>query len=1238
MRPARSRRVQAQRKFAQGAYMPPAAVAVVTTDTRQNTVQDPNVTINHVSATSLLDTVAMEGLHTHLQPVVLLERLRGRKPSSDAPPSPAPPSPAPPICAPPPPASPALPVLPRTKLNIMVKIKHTMSLRTRRKPTNKYRDSEKFVVPHNSGKRRTTKRRLTNPTSKSSHSKKSRGEPSEFSLEDNQPLTIYFGKCNSKAKAEAPVQGAAQQPAQDQMLQAAQEPVQAPMLEAAQEPPPNPMDESMQPVQEPEQDLMQEALQQPVHELVQQPVEEPVQQLAPEPVQQLAPEPVQQPAQEPVQQPAQAPVWALDDINRQNRSDNVLEGAVPVQSEGGVPVPCIAQKWRSVQGVINATKEELDSRCKQCAPCVRIDKLMKLSELLHTQLDLPNGSHTNANDDKNDEAMVSPDADQGHLYLDLLPKHPNVVMKINTHIVHGKELMSACLIPRNESKTNKQEFVLEEQEHLLDQLIETLSLNNKTDNRVTRRASVSSIVSITDDSDDAESLSRETEDQLTVQRKKKRQQRPAKKRNNNLRARVQQQKLKDLLRIEAKGTSLARGKTRVQEQVDESDSDSDDDEATLEQLTPQVPESVTPQEEGLEVGTSSDANATGTGASPQTPEGGGIVDAPIFRPTKEEFNDPIEYFEKIWPEAAKFGICKVVPPEGWNPTCRITDDLRFDVSNQYIPRLLNRWGPAARELSAIKLCLYQQRIKLVRPAVLDGVEVNLPKLYHTIQKHGGLENVMNKKRWTKVSDEMRLPKHPILDKKLDNMYVKYLLPYDTLTSQERQEILGKVERGWNKKNQKLLERAMNPLHRQKRMLGLSDSSDDDSEDEETALAISEAEDCIMKGAVMNPPRFKRVARHMYENILGPGAEANGPPSLEEIEEKYWRYVTQGTEHLCVYTAAIDTGEQGHGFTKNKNEPFGKHPWNLKMISQNPRNILRYLGPVLGVTVPTLHLSMLFSTSCWHKDPHTLPWQEYQHSGPTRIWYGIANEQTDRFRMAVETVCPTYAQNKGLWLSTDITMIPPNVLREQNVCLSRVTQAAGEFIVAFPRAYTCCISTGYTESESVYFAPVSWLANIHEAFQEARESCEPTMFSMEQLLYQIGKDPRTERDVLAILQPIYDKMLRDEVTNRQMLQERGIAFVNQNSTSSKRKRSGLAFNSREHDECDYCRATLFLSKVKGLTGRNESLCLEHALKLMDVGRYSLRDISQSEVHVLVTVKELNTVGDDIKRRLQNIKRL
>lgn len=65
---------------------------------------------------------------------------------------------------------------------------------------------------------------------------------------------------------------------------------------------------------------------------------------------------------------------------------------------------------------------------------------------------------------------------------------------------------------------------------------------------------------------------------------------------------------------------------------------------------------------------------------------------------------------------------------------------------------------------------------------IGGMEVDLPHLYQTVQSLGGLKEVIEKKKWQKVADGMKIPKSA-QDRvtKLDDIYCKYLLPYDTLS-------------------------------------------------------------------------------------------------------------------------------------------------------------------------------------------------------------------------------------------------------------------------------------------------------------------------------------------------------------------------------------------------------------------------------------------------------------------------
>lgn len=66
------------------------------------------------------------------------------------------------------------------------------------------------------------------------------------------------------------------------------------------------------------------------------------------------------------------------------------------------------------------------------------------------------------------------------------------------------------------------------------------------------------------------------------------------------------------------------------------------------------------------------------GQRPDTPRTNrmfNLPNAPIYRPTEEEFRDPMEYMRKIAPEGSKYGIVKVVPPSTWNPSFAINTEV-----------------------------------------------------------------------------------------------------------------------------------------------------------------------------------------------------------------------------------------------------------------------------------------------------------------------------------------------------------------------------------------------------------------------------------------------------------------------------------------------------------------------------------------------------------------------------------
>eukprot|EP00629_Pelagomonadales_sp_RCC1024_P003224 CAMPEP_0119266428 /NCGR_PEP_ID=MMETSP1329-20130426/4916_1 /TAXON_ID=114041 /ORGANISM="Genus nov. species nov., Strain RCC1024" /LENGTH=507 /DNA_ID=CAMNT_0007266307 /DNA_START=264 /DNA_END=1787 /DNA_ORIENTATION=+ len=68
---------------------------------------------------------------------------------------------------------------------------------------------------------------------------------------------------------------------------------------------------------------------------------------------------------------------------------------------------------------------------------------------------------------------------------------------------------------------------------------------------------------------------------------------------------------------------------------------------------------------------------------------GQIPEAPTFWPSEEQFQDPLKYIEAIRSEAEPYGICRVVPPEGWSMPCHVdwASQERFPTKRQRVDKL-----------------------------------------------------------------------------------------------------------------------------------------------------------------------------------------------------------------------------------------------------------------------------------------------------------------------------------------------------------------------------------------------------------------------------------------------------------------------------------------------------------------------------------------------------------------------
>jgi [histone H3]-trimethyl-L-lysine4 demethylase len=76
-----------------------------------------------------------------------------------------------------------------------------------------------------------------------------------------------------------------------------------------------------------------------------------------------------------------------------------------------------------------------------------------------------------------------------------------------------------------------------------------------------------------------------------------------------------------------------------------------------------TPIQVSPELDLSTVKTAQSAKRTKPSSAVQRPFG--LTEAPTFYPTAEEFKDPMAYIRSITDKAREYGICKIVPPEGF---------------------------------------------------------------------------------------------------------------------------------------------------------------------------------------------------------------------------------------------------------------------------------------------------------------------------------------------------------------------------------------------------------------------------------------------------------------------------------------------------------------------------------------------------------------------------------------------
>ncbi|TMW63686.1 hypothetical protein Poli38472_002627 [Pythium oligandrum] len=124
---------------------------------------------------------------------------------------------------------------------------------------------------------------------------------------------------------------------------------------------------------------------------------------------------------------------------------------------------------------------------------------------------------------------------------------------------------------------------------------------------------------------------------------------------------------------------------------------------------------------------------------------------PVFHPSVEEFKHPLKYIASIRHIGMQAGICKIVPPKGWQPPFALNEKtFRFRTRVQQLNCIDGHTRAEGNFVEALRLFLYRHGTPMQELPRVDGQLLNLHLLYKTVVELGGYTTVCESNQWAQV--------------------------------------------------------------------------------------------------------------------------------------------------------------------------------------------------------------------------------------------------------------------------------------------------------------------------------------------------------------------------------------------------------------------------------------------------------------------------------------------------------
>eukprot|EP00884_Botryococcus_braunii_P001080 jgi/Botrbrau1/10973/Bobra.0383s0027.1 len=468
----------------------------------------------------------------------------------------------------------------------------------------------------------------------------------------------------------------------------------------------------------------------------------------------------------------------------------------------------------------------------------------------------------------------------------------------------------------------------------------------------------------------------------------------------------------------------------------------------------------------------------------------GIEDAPTFYPTAEEFADPIQYIEKIRPQAERCGIACIVPPKTFVPPFALekgtnginSESFRFTVRKQCTSHLCMREPNTSGGKKAAG-SRYRASSSTVNnesdndEAPPDFGFVNLEKPYTLKSFHSYSD-------WVKASHYMSAPVPMVTN-----------------------------ESGLQQNRKRKTFQYVGP---------------------EPSIEEQEAE---FWRIVEDPDE---TVESLYGQDLDSGHHGSGfplPPFRQRLLEQHLAQQAAAMREKSGHEA-VQVNLPSRRFTPEEEE-YACHKWNINNLPRNRGSVLRYIVGdelITGVMVPWLYVGSCMSAFCWHVEDHALYSVNYMHLGSPKVWYGVPANASEALEEAMIDALPHLFETAPDLLYQLVTLVSPVQLKARGVPVYRLVHREGTFVITFPNAYHAGFNTGFNVAEAVNFGPPDWLRWGTYIVEKYRREGRPATLSMDALLVSLVRaapDVRKGED---------QRHAQEQVSVRMTVKENGLVSV------------------------------------------------------------------------------------------------